>query len=576
MSAARARGKAIAVTAALAALVFIVLPGSQYMGNFAEFLTVPGAILRLLLAPAVLLILLAVIALRTSGRQDFSRYCSVVAALTLLAWAQSYLLVWDYGVLDGSPIDWGTPWWRGWVDSAVWVAGLGVAVAFHRRLAKPLATGAFVVVALQAGLLATDLVIHRDTLALKAGKRVAATQLDAMARFSPERNALHIVLDSFQADVFNEIVNGTGGDEFKAALSGFTFFEEHLGTFPATYLAMPVILSGQIYRNHVPKPGFMADAYSRGSVLTAARNAGFEVDVAGDSWLLDVAMQGKVDNAYLAAQLPLAQEAARVLDLGLFRLAPHWLKPLVYNDQHWLSQRLFSRSVLLRFAYFTHNAFLASITRRLAADRPAPVYKFFHVMTPHAPFVVNADCSPSGRVVERNRANVTAQSRCSLAFVVALLQRMKQAGIYDNSLIVLMGDHGGHIPPYRYRTGSIVDGDMVYELRPDFVALATPLLAIKPPGATGPLRTSTALTSMTDVAATIDALLGLGGKLPGRSLWDQAYPAAGERRFYGYEWSRRDPVSEYVGKVSEYRVVGSAYRSDSWHIGPEFLPPRND
>lgn len=514
----------------------------------------------------------ALLALRLSRRPEFSRLCSVLAALVLLAWAQAYLLVWNYGVLDGSAIDWGAAPWRA-LDVALWIGGLTAAAAFYRRLERPLVGAALTLVALQAAIVGAQGFAQRDALALKHSKRLASNDLEAMARFSTGRNVLHVVLDSFQADVFGQIVTGPGSDEARAALPGFTFFEEHLGTFPATYLALPVIVSGQVYRNELPRAEFMEGAYGGRSLTRAAHAAGYEVDVATDSWMLDLMTRGHVDHAYLTAQLPVVQEAAKLLDLALFRLVPHLAKSQVYAGQQWLTQRLFRRSTLMRFPYFTHNAFLAHVAKDFRADRPAPVYKYFHLMTTHAPFVVNDDCTPSGRVVERVREHVLAQSRCSLGYVVALLNRMREAGVYDDSLIVIMSDHGGHLPPLRYRQGSIVDGNMEYDLRPDFVGLATPLLAIKPPGASGPFAISPALTSMSDVAATIDALAGFGGGLPGTSIWDPAYGASGQRLFYGYEWSRLDPVSEYIAMIREHSVTGSAYDVASWRMGPVFLPP---
>lgn len=564
------------VTAMLALLTFVIIPGVQYMGNRGEFLTAPLPILRLLLVPAALLVALALVALRLSARRDFSRYTSIAAMLTLLVWAQAFLLVWDYGLLDGSPIDWRTPWWRGPLDASIWVAGLAAAVLLHRRLARPLATAAVVLVLLQAALLATNLHTHRATLSLKATKRLAAEDASPMAHFSRTRNVLHVILDSFQADVFKDLLEGPDGAALRDALAGFTYFEEHLGTFPATYLAMPVIVSGQVYRNHIPRAQFMESAYAGNTLFRAAKDAGYEVDLAADAWVLDLLTKAPHDNAYLTAQLPLVQEAARVLDLGLFRAAPHWLKSAVYDDQQWTVQRLFAQSALLKFPYFTHNAFVAGVTRNLVADRDAPVYKFFHLMTPHAPFVVYPDCSPVGAAVGRVRETVTTQSRCSLGFVIALLNRMKDAGIYDDALIVLMGDHGGHIPPHRYAPGSFVQGEFRYVLQPSIVALATPLLAIKPPGASHPFRVSGALTSMTDVAATIDALAGLGGGLPGRSVVEAVADPVPERRFFGYEWNKLDPVSDYIGSIKEYRVTGSAYTVDSWGFVTSYPPPRRD
>lgn len=573
MSGAGPGAATVVPTCALVLLVFVVLPGTLYVGNAQEFMTAPVSLALQLLVPAMLLLVTALLALRLGKRRDYSRFTSVTSALTLLAWIQAYLLVWDYGPLDGSPIDWGTATWRRWVDLPLWIAGLAAALGFHRRLATPLATAALAAVALQGGVLALDAFEQRKALALKQVQRAAANDLEAMARFSPDRNVLHIVLDSFQADVFKDIIEGPAGLYVKPALNGFTFFEENLGTFPATYLALPALLSGQVYRNQVPQAEFMESVYAGKSILNAARGAGFEIDLAGDAWMLTLLMKGRFDHAYLTAHASPTGDAARLLDLALFRLAPHVLKPAVYNGQRWRVLPLFARSELLHLPYFTHNAFLAKIAQRLAVDRPTPVYKYFHLMTTHAPFVVEPDCSWAGAVLNRVRETVTAQSQCSLAFVIALLEQMKQAGAYDNSLIVIMGDHGGHIPPHGYQESSFTQGDRTYTVSPAGLGLATPLLAIKPPGVTAPFRTSAALTSSTDVAATIDALLRLGAGLPGDSLMDETRDPAAERRFYGYKWSKMDPVSEYIELIMEYRVTGSAYRIESWHVAGEYPAP---
>jgi hypothetical protein len=408
---------------------------------------------------------------------------------------------------------------------------------------------------------------------MKGDRRAQSNRIEAMPRFSPDRNVLHIILDSFQADVFRDLLDGPAGPPLRATLSGFTFFEEHLGAFPATYFALPAIVSGQAYRNHVPRGDFI-DAVFRGkTVLNAAHDAGYEVDLASDAWMLDMLMRGRFDNAYLTAQLPLAEESARLFDLALFRIVPHWLKRLVHNDQRWLLQGVFSGSELTRFPYFTHNAFLAGIADRVTADRARPVYKFFHLMTTHAPLVAQPDCSYAGRPLPRVRETVTVQSRCSLGFVIALLERLKQAGAYDRTLVVIMGDHGGHVPPRRYEPGALVDGDLEYDLHAPFVALATPLMLVKPAGATGPLQVSPALTSMLDTAATIDQLMGLQAGLPGRSLFDGDRET---RTMFSYPWSRRDAASDYVGTLLELGVTGSAYDLASWHLVAKHPPPTGD
>jgi hypothetical protein len=228
------RAQALAGSGVLALLLFILLPASQYLGNLGEFVLAPGP-LALMLAGGALVFLGAIaLALRLLAASGFGRFASVVSALTLLAWLQSYLLVWDYGLLDGSDIDWGTPWWRGWVDLPIWAAGLFAAWRWHHRIGGALRAAAAAVVALQAVAVASDAFARRDVLALKPSLYAASNEAGAMARFSSQRNVLHIVLDSFQAEIFKDIIEGPAREYFVPRLPGFTFFEEQLGTFPAT------------------------------------------------------------------------------------------------------------------------------------------------------------------------------------------------------------------------------------------------------------------------------------------------------------------------------------------------------
>ena len=564
------RARVVTAATALAVLVFQAVPATLYLGNLPDFTAAPAPLMQVLLVPVLLIVACAFVGSRFGGAGAHALATSLLSMLTVLAWGQAYLLGRGYGVFDGETAP-SAAAWRGWLDASLWITGLLAAVLAYRRLERPLFTAAIVIVSLQIVTIGGDAIARSDALAHKSANPHPLNGLEPMARFSAERNVLHIVLDSFQADVFHELVTGPEGAQLQQGLPGFTYFEEHVGTFPSTHLAMPVIVSGQPYRNHLPLPDYMDQAFGSGSVLRAARNAGFEIDIAADAWMLDMLAKAGVDNAYAPGALPLAHEAARLLDFALFRLAPHFVKPAVYDQQRWRVQRLLPGSDFLKFVYFKHNAFLAEVTRRLAVDRAQPVYKFYHLMTTHRPFVVNPDCSPAGRELPRLRETVTAQSRCSLAFVVALLLQMQQEGVYDNSLIVLMADHGGHVDPLRYRPGHIeVDGKPV-RLRPHEVAMATPLLAVKPPAATEPFRISKSLTSMTDVAATIDALMQLGSRLPGRSVLDE--PAPAERRYHIYPWRSSDMVSDHVDWIEEFVIAGSVYRAENWHPIAVYFPP---
>jgi hypothetical protein len=569
------------ICAILAAEIFLLLPATLYVGNLVEFAASGLATLRTLFVPALALLLVLVIAGGLVERRGPGAFVAMIAALGVLAWIQAFLLVWDYGPLDGHRIDWSREPWRGWLDGAVWTVVLFAAWRFHRLLERPLSVALGALFIMQSGVLAAAAVDDRAALLEKFGASPRYDALPAMPRFSERRNVLHLILDSFQSDIFREIVTaGPGAQRYRSALDGFTFYEENSGVFPYTYFALPAILSGRIYRNDRPKKEFIREVFSGDTLLSAAAGAGFEVDIATEPLMLDMMANGPYTNAYLvpgqSGPSPRAlavNEAAKLLDLSLFRLAPHFLKRHVYNDERWLVQRATAGPEHLRYFYFAHNLFLHEIAKNMSADRPAPVYKFFHVMSPHAPMVVDDQCAYTGGAIERNRETVTWQSRCTLEFVIDLLGRMKELGIYDDALIVLMADHGGHIPPDRYRPPDPAETSRGFVMNPWVVAMASPLLLIKLPGASGPLRTSPAQTSALDTAATVGAILGLKERFPGTDVLGIEADAVRERRFYQYTWRRADYVTDYILPIQELLIRGSLYENDSWSFGEVFEPP---
>ena len=92
----------------------------------------------------------------------------------------------------------------------------------------------------------------------------------AIYQFSPTRNVIHVVLDEFQADVFNDIFQ-----QDRAALdrqfAGFQYFADHAGSFPTTSFSMPAMLAGQEYRNQKPAPEFIREAFKQSSVFERCR-----------------------------------------------------------------------------------------------------------------------------------------------------------------------------------------------------------------------------------------------------------------------------------------------------------------
>jgi len=576
--------KLLGISIFLAANIFLFMPFTLYVGNLEEFTTPVWTILFICSNFALGIIILLVFFGGFLREEQYRYYIMIIAVIGILLWLQGNVIVWDYGLLDGKNIDWTKEVWRGWTDLGIWLVVIAVAIYFFRAIEESIFHLAVAIFSLQFAILVFTCIQNTDALLSKAKSYNTPNALNEIYRFSPELNVLHIILDSFQADIFNEIINDEKqGESYKEALDGFIFFKEHMGVFPTTYMSVPALLSGEIYRNHMSKKDFVKSVISGKTILNAAYSEGYEIDLVGPPLMISFYTNGDYTNSYILSanfhlrskELYVMDEALKILDLSLFRISPHFLKKYIYNDQRWFVRPIILDTEFSEYLYFAHNAFLNNVTHNMSVTRNRPTYKLFHLMNTHWPLVVDGregKCNYAGQSLPIMRLTVTWQQQCVLKVVIKLLDKMKELDIYDNSLIVIMSDHGAQIPPLRFKPQIIVDS-VSFKVDPWITAQVTPLMLIKPPKVSGVLEVSDAPTSMADTAVTIKSVLNLNEDFPGRSMLDIEPSEQRVRSHYFYDWSREDWETDYTGPIQEFIINGSIYDNNDWRLGKEYLPP---
>lgn len=559
-----------AIFAALAATVFIFSAGQIQLGNPNEFTTPFSTLASVGIVLVVGLGLFGAALSSLMSASTARRTEIVVAALTLLCWVQGTFFLWDYGVFDGSPIPWGELMSRGLLDSAVWIVGLAFAFYCTARFGQLLVNAAYAAVAIQAVALAS---VWLQT----PGNSVAEEPIPSpapMYEFSADMNVLHIVLDGFQSDIFGNIVRNDSVPGIEQTLEGFTFFADHMGTFPYTQLTVPLIVSGKVYQNDRPVADFVADVMRNPNVLNTALDAGFDVDIAAQSSLRSVYAQSRhthafsVPNNLHAKRVDyLSNDALRLADLSLFRVAPHFLRFLIHQDELWFLQRLSSSGEYPNLNYFADIEFLRQLRESMTVTRENPTYKLFHLMLSHRPVVGTPDCEFDG-IRRLTRETVTDQSVCALKRVMGVIEKMKELGIYDDALIVLMGDHGAWVGPESHaETGDDYDGPNA-----SAVGLSIPLLAIKPPNSSASLTVSDAPTNIGDVARSISELAQLDVNPAGRNVFELEPGEKRTRYFYDYAYGANKKMEGYLYTMLEYRIDGSPYEETAWSKNRRILP----
>jgi len=562
-------------------IVFNILlfgPFIIYQGNINEFVVPLSSILNFFLLPAFILVFVLITIGFLLPKKSHQRYISILFILGILTWLQGNILVWKYGLLDDQGINWSNNVWRGWADVTFWAVLLIMAFLLYKQIYKIAGFASIVLLSLLFVSLVFTSIQKPEMWEAKEAFSLPTIPPEEIFEFSSKQNIIHFILDGFQTDLFQDIIS-EDIDHYSTSLQGFTFFKENTGSFPTTYMSIPAFLSGQIYKNDIPMKRFVNRVIKGRTITNVMYDMGYELDyVAGALF----SKNAQYSNRYKIAlpyggtkQQIVKVNSALILDLILFRHAPHFLKRVIYNNQQWLIQRLLvPKYSNLRLRYFSHEAFLDNLISYMSVSRSKPVYKYIHLMTTHPPVVINNECEYI-EGIPFSRENMKIQCKCALDHFIRFLNKLRQKGIYESSLIILQADHGQGQEIIMRNMNEQIDKVLstIEVSLPSIAGSASALMAIKPPYSKGILKISKAQTALSDIPATISAFFNMNEKFEGRSVFEIDPNEVRERNFYYYKWKHENWQSTYFQRLDEFVIKGSLSDRSSWEFVTTYYPP---
>ena len=195
-----------------------------------------------------------------------NRYAKKVTALFfaigLLLWIQGNIMVWNYGLLDGHIIPWGDYFWNGIIDALVWIGVLAICILKSDALYKHIRVVCLLLIVVQFGGIMATVYAAPDEPAWKYQN--SSEYPGKLLQFSPDTNVIIIILDTYQSDIFQEIIHED--EKYKDMFDGFTYYRNTVGGFSTTYPSVALILSGEHYDNAVPIKDFIKNSALNNSI----------------------------------------------------------------------------------------------------------------------------------------------------------------------------------------------------------------------------------------------------------------------------------------------------------------------
>lgn len=418
-------------------VVLIHVPIVIYSTNSDEFTF--SATEYFLLGFSLLLVAISIfrLSIAVMPRKMRKIYSGLIVSLALYIWLSSYFLVSDFGLLDGEGLNIEISSKYSMYDLFLACAIFLLVFCVAIRKTKPFI---YLLVFLNVGLATITIVdVLSDD---KQASLSRGVDLDPLFRFSQQGNVLIVLMDTFQSDIFADLI--AENPDLKESFDGFTFFKNTLGVAPTTYLTMPAIHSGIEYYGSRSLHEYYDEAVHRRSFLSGLVDSGYEGSLINPIQGVcprDLSLCVGSGLIFQDKMGQLIYEASKLFDIAIFRSAPFFLKADIYNNGN------FRLSAATRPQHIPHavvegNRVLEEIGSRMVVEGGRPSVKFVHLMNTHPPFVLDDECEFVNEAQPMDRPHMTIQARCAVTAFLGLMNQLKQHDLYDDTVVMLIADTG--------------------------------------------------------------------------------------------------------------------------------------
>ena len=468
----------------------IYFPNSSELGiDLASVLTV--SLIFLVLTAVVLFVVQLPFVYLLKGK-CFAFVNAFVLVAGFWFWVQANVFNWDMGPLIGR-----IPFARfervAYLEFGVWIALMVLAVVLFRFLSRYSIQFACILVATQiVGLAPFAFKGSQTGGQLSSNFARYEYTLNHFFDYSQDKDVYIFVLDTFGSAIFDELLTDYH-EKYYYEFKDFTYFPKHLVYNPiATRWSIPRILTGIDTQNNTVSgfaqtPELQAHfhaAFSQKTLFDYATENGYKCQVftwapSTQYWNpQSISNIRKLENDGVGTSL-FALRMSRFVGLTIFRLLPLPLKWLGNENGLLAGDLLISRRTREKILDGEYLPLFFPIDDIRFFEKSQSVewnftpdqkqLKFIFLQGAHLPFFMdeNAERLPPLTTMERrDYALARNQARGTLKIVQSILEKMKEHGTYDNSLIVIMSDHGAQSSQVSGSVRAIMNKPLLLVKRP--------------------------------------------------------------------------------------------------------------
>lgn len=350
---------------------------------------------------------------------------------------QGNFLTGDLPPTDGTKVDWSLFKPQEQQSLLLWIiVSISVAVLLYLLKEKGFKKLTVLVSSGITAVLAVTLItvaIRNDGFLHKAQLCISKQGLNYM---SDDRNFVIFVVDAVDSKTFNDLLS-TSEPEYSDYFADFTYYPDTLGAYPWTHLALPQLLTGEWYK--------CQDEY-HSYFINAIKNSPFLNRLEQENYLLglyDMEIELEEPDCYkyeniIRCAYGISDPKKFMMDelrMAFFLYMPYQLKKYEpyaifnltnegYGENHyqWYDPWIYQ--------FFQENPIEIQNQKR---------FRLIHIEGAHPPLRYDKDLN---NIEDSEDASYENNLKACMTVINTYLTCLKESGVYDNTAIVILGDHG--------------------------------------------------------------------------------------------------------------------------------------
>ncbi len=337
--------------------------------------------------------------------------------------------------LDGAEVVWGDFLVPKILSTAIWIIIFVVLfillkkVKFKKLKKFTIYASLIICAMLTVSLIST--LMSNDILETKSPVTATRKNID---NISKGKNFFVILLDCSDSRIFEQEVKKLGKE---SVFNDFTYFPDTMSMYPWTKLSIPQILTGELYLYKEKYGDYYTKALEKSPLMNYLEKNDYDINIYDSSIVYkndDYYKFANITNELNIDYFAFVKEEAR---LTLFRYLPYLLKDAIHINNYDVKSSRLGDNVNLPFRGGDLNNYLLTVGTELETiDKNH--FAFIHLDGAHKPFNTDYDMN----LYPNNDGTYEMKMDAGIRMAELLLERIRKTPYYDDSIIIILADHG--------------------------------------------------------------------------------------------------------------------------------------